>query len=108
MEIPTQLSLDFESTQETKQTYEYAFLTDEPELGFGKILSESNVSLEVLFESKEIFRTISKKNPKLYYLKKYPNSLREWEEFPRAMEVALRAYQLKLTHSFDKLSSLSN
>ncbi|TGN10940.1 DEAD/DEAH box helicase [Leptospira ilyithenensis] len=108
MEIPTQLSLDFESVHETKQTYEYAFLTDEPELGFGKILNETNTSLELLFESKEIFKTISKRNPKLYYLKKYPNSLREWEEFPRAMEVALQAYQLKLTHSFDKLSSLSN
>ncbi|TGN20286.1 DEAD/DEAH box helicase [Leptospira idonii] len=108
MDLPTQLSLDFESIQETKQTNEYAFLIDEPELGFAKITKETNTSVDLFFASKEIFRTVNKTDSSLRYLKKYPGSLREWEEYPKAMEISLIAHQLKLTHNFDKLSSLSN
>ncbi|PKA24502.1 hypothetical protein CH381_20110, partial [Leptospira sp. mixed culture ATI2-C-A1] len=108
MEVPTQLSLDFETTVEPKQTNEYGFLIDEPELGLAKVTKESPNSVELFFESKEIFRTVNKSNKNLQFLNQYPESLRDWEEFPKAMDLSLDASQLKLTYNFNKLSSLSN
>ncbi|MDF3820967.1 SNF2-related protein [Leptospira sp. 96542] len=108
MDIPTQLSLDFETTVETKQTSEYAFLSNQPELGLGKITNDSLTNLELFFESTETFKTISKSNKDLVFLSSYPESLKTWEEFPKAMDLALTANQLKLTYNFNKLSSLSN
>lgn len=108
MNIPTQLSLDFETIVEEKQTSEYAFLTNKPELGFGKILKESNDLLELHFVINETFLTVSKSDKNLILLNQYPDSLKSWEEFPKAMDTALTANQLKLTYNFNKLSSLSN
>lgn len=108
MDIPTQLSLDFETTVEPKQTNEYGFLIGEPELGLAKVTNETSTSVELFFESKEIFRTVNKSNKQLQFLNQYPDSLRVWEEFPKAMDLALAASQLKLTYNFNKLSSLSN
>ncbi|MDZ4725181.1 MAG: SNF2-related protein [Leptospira sp.] len=108
MEIPTQLSLDFETIQITKFNNEYAFLSNEADLGFAKILKEINGTFELYFPSKELFKTVNKTNVNLILLPNYPNALQQWEEFPRAMEIALIAHQLKRTHNFNKLSSLSN
>lgn len=108
MNIPTQLSLDFETIVEEKKTNEYAFLINESHLGLGKIKNESNESVEVHFELSETIQTIPKSNKNLKLLNHYPESLKAWEEFPRAMDTALTANQLKLTYNFNKLSSLSN
>lgn len=108
MEIPTQLSLDFETTQISSVTYEYAFLTDSPELGFAKITNESITGYELYFPSRELFKSVNKSNTKLHLLSKYPSALKDWEEYHRAMEISLIAHQLKRTHNFNKLSSLSN
>lgn len=90
MDIPTQLSLDFETTVEPKLAIEYGFLIDEPELGLAKITKETATSVELFFESKEIFRTVNKSNRNLHFLNQYPESLKVWEEFPKAMELAHR------------------
>ncbi|MCZ8154871.1 MAG: SNF2-related protein [Leptospira sp.] len=108
MQIPTQLSLDFETTEVSNVSSEFAFLINEPELGFGKITKESNTTFELYFPNKELFKTVNKIDPTLQLLPTYPSPLKEWEEFPKAMELSLLAHQLRRTHNFDKLSSLSN
>ncbi|GBF51373.1 DNA/RNA helicase [Leptospira ryugenii] len=108
MQIQTQLSLDFESISVKDEKQEFAFLIDEPSLGFGQIVEETTSEFKIYFPFSESERSIPKKKSELVLLRNYPNALRDWEELPKAMEISLVAHQLKKTHNFNKLSSLSN
>jgi superfamily II DNA or RNA helicase len=108
MDIPTQLSLDFETVSVAITNNEYAFLIDRPDLGFGKVTQDSGSNVELYFPTNESFQTINKSDKNLSLLSSYPAALKDWEEFHRAMEISLIAHQLKRTHNFNKLSSLSN
>ncbi|AOP32668.1 RNA helicase [Leptospira tipperaryensis] len=108
MEETLQLSLDFESKQRSGYRGDFCFLTNSPELGIGKIVSSEEGKLTIEFASASSKKTVSENSPHLRILPGYPSPLRNIGEQPSLMDLSLTAYELKLTHAFDKLSALSN
>ncbi|MBM9499928.1 DEAD/DEAH box helicase family protein [Leptospira sp. 201903071] len=108
MEETLQLSLDFESKQRSGYRGDFCFLTNSPELGIGKIVSSEEGKVTIEFVSASTKKTVSENSPHLRILPGYPSPLRNVGEQPSLMDLSLTAYELKLTHAFDKLSALSN
>ncbi len=108
MNLPTQLSLDFDSSSPFKPEHHFAFLLDRPDLGISKVIREDKDNVELFSPAKEDFFSVPKNSNQLRYLSEYPACLNQLESLPKSMELALLAQQLKITHRFDKLSSLSN
>ncbi len=104
----TQFTLDFESNKKEEFNGEFLFLKSKPELGIGIIKSLSEKNITLWFETtKQIFEVaLNSSEIEYIHIKKdllYSKVLKPFE-----MILALKAIELKLTHAFDKLSSLSN
>ncbi|MBM9577582.1 DEAD/DEAH box helicase family protein [Leptospira sp. 201903070] len=108
MEETLQLSLDFESKQRSGYRGDFCFLANSPELGIGKIVSSEEGKITIEFVSSSTKKTVTENSPHLRILPGYPSPLRNIGEQPSLMDLSLTAYELKLTHAFDKLSALSN
>ncbi|TGK10870.1 DEAD/DEAH box helicase [Leptospira stimsonii] len=108
MEETLQLSLDFESKQRSGYRGDFCFLANSPELGIGKIVSSEEGKVTIEFVSSSTKKTVTENSPHLRILPGYPSPLRNIGEQPSLMDLSLTAYELKLTHAFDKLSALSN
>nr|PJZ91339.1 RNA helicase [Leptospira ellisii] len=108
MENTLQLSLDFESGARSGYRGDFCYLLNSPELGIGKILSSEEGKFTIEFASASIKKTVSETSPQIRILPGYPSALRNKEEVSGIMDLSLTAYELKLTHAFDKLSALSN
>ncbi|XDD50481.1 DEAD/DEAH box helicase [Leptospira sp. WS92.C1] len=108
MEDTLQLSLDFESGPRSGYRGDFCYLANSPESGIGKIVALEEGKLTIEFASTSFKKTISENSPYLRFLPGYPSPLRNIGEQPSLMDLSLTAYELKLTHAFDKLSALSN
>ncbi|TGK32778.1 DEAD/DEAH box helicase [Leptospira gomenensis] len=108
MENTLQLSLDFESGARSGYRGDFCYLVNSPELGIGKILSSEEGKFTIEFVSASIKKTVSETSPQIRILPGYPSALRNKETISGIMDLSLTAYELKLTHAFDKLSALSN
>ncbi|EPG48483.1 DEAD/DEAH box helicase [Leptospira kirschneri] len=108
MEDVLQLSLDFESKSNSGYRGDFCYLTNSPESGIGKIVSSVEGKFTIEFSVSQTKKTVSENSTYLRILPGYPSSLQKVEEHSRLMSLALTAYELKLTHAFDKLSALSN
>ncbi|MDI7220808.1 SNF2-related protein [Leptospira santarosai] len=108
MEDTLQLSLDFESKSRSGYRGDFCYLTNSPESGIGKILASVDGKVTIEFAATSSKKTISENSPHLKILPGYPSPLRNVGEHAELMDLALTAYELKLTHAFDKLSALSN
>ncbi|WP_061216902.1 DEAD/DEAH box helicase [Leptospira borgpetersenii] len=108
MEGALQLSLDFESKSRSGYRGDFCYLTDSPESGIGKIVSSIDGKVTIEFAAVSSKKTVAEDSPYLKILSDYPSPLRNVGEQGELMDLALTAYELKLTHAFDKLSALSN
>lgn len=108
MEEVLQLSLDFEPKSSSGYRGDFCYLTNSPESGIGKIVSSAEGKFTIEFSVSQTKKTVSENSTYLRILPGYPSSLRNVEEYSSLMNLALTAYELKLTHAFDKLSALSN
>jgi len=103
----TQLSFNFETKPEEYKG-KYIYLENNLNLGIGEILEDDGIFFTISFASSHNVLQIRKDNSSLKYLKTDIKALRTKEERQQEMNLALSAFELKLTHAFDKLSSLSN
>ncbi len=108
MEEVLQLSLDFEPKSSSGYRGDFSYLTNSPESGIGKIVTSAEGKFTIEFSVSQTKMTVSENSTYLRILPGYPSSLRNVEEYSSLMNLALTAYELKLTHAFDKLSALSN
>ncbi|WP_061234997.1 DEAD/DEAH box helicase [Leptospira weilii] len=108
MEGALQLSLDFESKSRSGYRGDFCYLTNSPESGIGKIVSSIDGKVTIEFAAISSKKTVSENSPYLKILPDYPSPLRNVSQQGELMDLALTAYELKLTHAFDKLSALSN
>lgn len=108
MEGALQLSLDFESKSRSGYRGDFCYLTNSPESGIGKIVSSIDGKVTIEFAAISSKKTVSENSPYLKILSDYPSPLRNIGEQGELMDLALTAYELKLTHAFNKLSALSN
>ncbi|AXR59786.1 DEAD/DEAH box helicase [Leptospira mayottensis] len=108
MEGALQLSLDFESKSRSGYRGDFCYLTNSPESGIGKIVSSIDGKVMIEFGAISSKKTVSENSPYLKILPDYPSPLKNVGEQGELMDLALTAYELKLTHAFDKLSALSN
>ena len=107
METFLQLSLDFESKEEDN-LFPYVYLEENRSLGIGEIIQRNKNFLTIVFHSSKNVLQIPKDYPSLKYLDFDISALRNEELRTNEMKLSLMALELKLAHSFDKLSSLSN
>ncbi|MCP5499071.1 MAG: DEAD/DEAH box helicase family protein [Leptospiraceae bacterium] len=84
------------------------YLCNKPSYGLGKIQKKSKGILEVYFSAVHKTLELPEEDENLRYLNSTLSALHEFESRPYEMFVSLLAMDLKLTHVFDKLSSLSN
>lgn len=104
----TQYSFDFENPNSTSETGKSAYLHNRKDLGIGKILSIEENVYKIVFHSTRQVLDIPGKDPNLVVLNFDINALENESNHPSETDLALSAIELKLTHTFDKLSSLSN
>ncbi|MBK7053568.1 MAG: DEAD/DEAH box helicase family protein [Leptospiraceae bacterium] len=108
MESLIQFTLDFEKTRPDEIKGEVIYLKSRPGLGFGQIRGLSEERLTLFFPSVNRELEIEHNDPDIQYIASNLRSLSEKETRPFEMYLSLKAMELKLTHAFDKLSSLSN
>jgi superfamily II DNA or RNA helicase len=108
MESLVQFTLDFEKTRPNEIKGEVIYLRSRPELGFGQIKGMSEERLTLFFPSSNQELEIEQTDPDIQYISSNLRSLSENESRTYEMHLSLKAMELKLTHAFDKLSSLSN
>ncbi|HMV40898.1 MAG TPA: SNF2-related protein [Leptospiraceae bacterium] len=108
MESLVQFTLDFEKIPTKEVKGEVVYLKSHPEFGFGKIISATKTGLTVYFLSVGKELLIDHSDPNLQYVSSNLKALYTKEERKFEMNLSLKALELKLTHAFDKLSSLSN
>ncbi|TGK02928.1 DEAD/DEAH box helicase [Leptospira langatensis] len=108
MESTIQLSLDFESGSSTGFRGDSCYLKDEPELGIGRIESSQSDKLTIVFPKTGAKRTVSENSNKLKIIGAYPSAFSQSPGDPDLLDLSLQAFELKLSHAYDKLSALSN
>ncbi|MDX1958927.1 MAG: SNF2-related protein [Leptospiraceae bacterium] len=98
-----QFTLDFDKKTENEIFYQFAFIKNKPELGIGKLISRSGSSFQLEFQNSILEVTEEEITP----IQISTNVLYKQQENP-ILALTLSATELKLAHSFNKLSSLSN
>ncbi|MCB1179242.1 MAG: DEAD/DEAH box helicase family protein [Leptospiraceae bacterium] len=107
MDRLNQLTLDFETTRE-EESKKYIYLSNKKDLGVGKIIHEDEEFYTISFISSRNVLQVKKSNFHLRFLDFSLEALENQEQNKNLMNLALSAVELKLTHTYDKLSSLSN
>ncbi|PJZ69896.1 RNA helicase [Leptospira perolatii] len=108
MNLTLQLSLDFESESKSGYRGDSCYLRNEISLGIGRIQSSEAGKLSIFFPKDSITKTVSENSPNLQILGSYPQPLSQPAVESEFQRLSLSAYELKLTHAYDKLSALSN
>ena len=108
MQSGYQLSLDFQHGSQSGFRGDFVYLKNSPESGIGKILAVTETGYTVFFEHSEETKQITANSEFLVILSSRPSPVYEKEEKPDSMKLSLMASELKFTHLYDKLSSLSN
>ncbi|MEI7011285.1 DEAD/DEAH box helicase [Leptospira licerasiae] len=108
MDSTLQLSLDFESDSSSGFRGDSCYLKDEPELGIGRIESSDSGKFQIYFPSSDTRKTVSENSNRLKIIGPYPTAFTESFADPELLDLSLQAFELKLTHAYDKLSALSN
>ncbi|TGL54185.1 DEAD/DEAH box helicase [Leptospira wolffii] len=108
LESTLQLSLDFDSNRSSGYRGDSCYLRNEPELGIGRIESSEGEKLTVLFPKSGTKRTVSENSNQLKVIGPYPTAFSHPSGDPELLDLSLQAFELKLTHAYDKLSALSN
>ena len=108
MESLIQFTLDFEKTHPNEIKGDVIYLKSRPELGFGQIKAMSEERLILFFPSSNQELELDQSDSDIQYISSNLRSLSVNESRPFEMNLSLKAMELKLTHAFDKLSSLSN
>lgn len=108
MDSLNQLTLDFESLHTEEVAGKYLYLSNKKDLGIGQILYEDSDFYTISFAASKNVLQVKKVNPEIRFLPFRLISLEKEETHPYLMQLALTAVELKLTHTYDKLSSLSN
>lgn len=102
-----QYNLDFAKKETDTHNKKYLYVPNKPEYGIGNIIEKTKSCYRVYFPSLQKIIEVSPNEP-LSILQKKPNPLYDYESKPYEMCLSLKANALKLTHTFNKLSSLSN
>ncbi|MCB1189806.1 MAG: DEAD/DEAH box helicase [Leptospiraceae bacterium] len=102
-----QYNLDFSNNQLDTEKEKYVYLKNNPKYGIGRIIEKAKNSYHVYFSNIQKIIEISN-DDFVKILDKKPNPLYQHESKPYEMRLSLKANALKLTHTFNKLSSLSN
>ncbi|TGK06936.1 DEAD/DEAH box helicase [Leptospira semungkisensis] len=108
LESTLQLSLDFESGSAGGFRGDSCYLKDEPELGIGKIESVQSEKLTIVFPKTGTKRIVPENSSKLKIIGPYPSAFSQSAGDPDLLDLSLQAFELKLSHAYDKLSALSN
>jgi SNF2 family DNA or RNA helicase len=103
-----QYTFDFDAPSVSSPFYDYVYLDSKRHFGLGKIVSFSGKIIKVQFSGVEEELTFSTDDPDVVPFKLSIDSLFKTESHTCEMVLSLSALELKLAHTFDKLSSLSN
>ena len=108
MQNLVQFTLDFETNKNEEIFGDIVFVNSKIENGFGRIISldEEKITIE-FFQNKQRTK-VSINSSEINYIKCNIEILQSKNIKSYEMILALKALELKLTHAFDKLSSLSN
>jgi superfamily II DNA or RNA helicase len=107
MESLVQSTFDFDEKNYTDIKSKYVYLKNRKSLGIGTIDSNNKKYITVRFNN-SITMNIENDDSNLVYLPLKFDSITNESTNPIEFDLALSALELKLTHTFDKLSSLSN
>ena len=102
-----QFTLDFETSYKESKA-EYVYVKSKLKLGIGKILSLTENEILLQFDSSGKQITLPLDTDDIVFLETKFHLIHEEPKDPIEMNLALKAIELKLTHAYDKLSSLSN
>lgn len=108
LESTLQLSLDFDSESPTGYRGDSCYLKNEADLGIGKIESSEAGKISIFFPKTGIRKSISETSSQLRVIGAYPTAFSQAPGTPELLHLCLTAFELKLTHAYDKLSALSN
>ncbi|TGK11523.1 DEAD/DEAH box helicase [Leptospira fletcheri] len=108
LESTLQLSLDFDSESPSAYRGDFCYLRNEPEFGIAKIEGAEGGKVKIFFPKANVRKTISENSPHLKIIGSYPTPFLQSPGNPETLDLCRTAFELKLTHAYDKLSALSN
>ncbi len=103
-----QFTLDFTIAKEFIQKGKSVYLRTDKDLGIGTIIGAEEDKLKISFLKGDVIKTLSRDSDRIVYLPFDLKALQNEELIPGELSLSLSALELKYTHIFDKLSSLSN
>ncbi len=106
--MEVQFALDFTLPRESISKGKSVYLRTDKDLGIGSIVGEDSDKWKISFREGTVHKTVSSDSDRLVYLPFDLKALKNEEILPGEFSLSLSSLELKYTHIFDKLSSLSN